>query len=61
MLVLLPLKLNSKPQQDSKTLLQVAREAVDAPPLEVFKVRLDGALSKIICKRCPCPGQGGLD
>jgi len=28
-------------------------EAVDAPPLEVFKARLDGALG------CPCPWQRG--
>ena len=27
---------------------RVAREAVDVPSLEVFKVRLDGALSNVI-------------
>jgi len=27
---------------------RLPREAVDAPPLELFKVRLDGALSTLI-------------
>jgi len=34
---------------------RLPREVVAAPSLEVFKGRLDGALSN---GRCPCPWQG---
>ncbi len=37
---------------------RLPREVVDAPSLEVFKDRLDGALSNLSSGRCPCPGQG---
>jgi len=37
---------------------RLPREAVDIP-LEVFKARLDGALSNRSSGRCPCPWQGG--
>ncbi|KAK4824381.1 hypothetical protein QYF61_014041, partial [Mycteria americana] len=40
---------------------RLPREVVDAPSLEVFKIRLDGALSNLSSGRCPCPWQGGLD
>jgi len=36
---------------------KLPREAVDAPSLEVFKARLDGALSNLLSGRCPCPWQ----
>ena len=36
---------------------RLPREVVDAPSLEVFKGRLDGALSNPV--QCPCPWQGG--
>jgi len=39
------------------------REAVDAPSLEVFKARLDGALGSLVYIRCggwwPCLRWGG--
>ena len=34
-------------QDSSKVLAQLLREAVDAPSLEVFKARLDGALGSL--------------
>jgi len=34
------------------------REVVGAPFLEMFKARLDRALSNLICCRCPCSLQG---
>lgn len=30
-----------------------------SPSLEVFKSRLDMALSNLVYGSCPCPGQGG--
>ncbi|KAK4812297.1 hypothetical protein QYF61_014083 [Mycteria americana] len=36
-------------------------EAVDAPSLEAFKVRLDGALSNLIQWKMSLPTAGGLD
>jgi len=38
---------------------RLPREVVDAPSLEVFKARLDGALSKWSSGRYSCPGQEG--
>jgi len=39
---------------------RLPREAVDAPYLEIFKARLDGALSNLFWSgRCPCLLQGG--
>jgi len=41
---------------------QAAQRAVDAPPLEVFKARLDGALGNLgqyQTWRWPCPWQRG--
>ena len=40
---------------------RLLREVVDAPSLEVFKARLDGALGNLASGRCPCPWQGGLN
>ena len=40
---------------------RLPREAVDAPSLEVFKVRLDGALSDLISQEMSLPMAGGLD
>ena len=40
---------------------QVAKEAVDAPSLEVFKVRLDGALSNPVWWEVSLPMAGGLE
>ena len=37
---------------------RLPREVVDAPPLEVFKARVDGSLTWS-SGRCPCPWQGG--
>ena len=37
---------------------RLPREAVDVPSLEVFKVRLDRALSNLSGERCPRPWQG---
>jgi len=34
---------------------RLPREAVDVPSLEVFKARLDGALSNLVYGRCLCP------
>jgi len=39
---------------------RLPREVVDAPSLEIFKVRLSGALSDL-SGRCPCSLQGRLD
>ena len=39
---------------------RLPREVVDAPSLEIFKVRLDGALTNLIC-RCPCSLLGGVN
>jgi len=36
---------------------RLPREAVAAPSLAGFKVRLDGAWSNLVCGRCPCPWQ----
>jgi len=38
---------------------RLPREVADARSLEVFKARLDGALSIWSGGRCPCPWQGG--
>ena len=37
---------------------RLPREVVDALSLETLKVRLDGALSNLICCRCSCSLQG---
>jgi len=36
---------------------RLSGEVVDVQSLEVFKVRLDRALSNLIGERCPCPWQ----
>jgi len=36
---------------------RLPRKFVDAPCLEVFKARLDGVLSNLASRRCPCPWQ----
>jgi len=42
-------KFRSIPRKDSgEVLAQAAREAVDAPSLEVFKARVDGALGSLV-------------
>jgi len=38
---------------------RLPREVVDAPSLETFKARLDGALNSLIQLRCPCSLQEG--
>ena len=38
---------------------RLPREVVDAPSLEVFKARLDGALAKLIKWVASLPMQGG--
>jgi len=40
---------------------KLPREAVEAPPLETFKVRLDGALSNLVCLKMSLLTAGGLD
>ena len=40
---------------------QVAREAVDAPSLEVFKARLDGTLGHLIESEMSLSVAGGLE
>ncbi|KAK4831311.1 LOW QUALITY PROTEIN: hypothetical protein QYF61_016800, partial [Mycteria americana] len=40
---------------------RLPREVVDAPSLETFKVRLDGALSNLIWLKMSLPMAGGLD
>ena len=37
------------------------REAVDAPSLEVFNARLDGALSNLVKWEVSLPTSGGLE
>ena len=37
---------------------RLPREAVDAPSLEVFKARLDRALSNLVCWKVPLPMSG---
>jgi len=37
---------------------RLPREAVDAPSLEMFKARLDGALGSLKCAWQPCLQQG---
>ena len=37
------------------------REAVDAPSLEVFKARLDGALGSLVWWEVSLPMAGGLE
>lgn len=37
----------------------MGNETLDAPSLEVLKVRLDGILSNLSCGWCPCPWQSG--
>jgi len=34
---------------------RLPREAVDVPSLEVFKARMDGALSKLVCWKVSLP------
>jgi len=38
---------------------RLPREAVDAPSLEVFKARLDGAFSNLVWREVPLPMAGG--
>ena len=40
---------------------RLPREVVDAPSLEVFKARLDGALSKLVWWKVSLPMAGGLE
>jgi len=40
---------------------RLPRKVVDAPPLEPFKVRLDGALSKLMHLKMSLLTAGGLD
>ena len=40
---------------------RLPREAVDAPSLEVFKARLDGALSSLVWWKVSLPMAGGLE
>jgi len=40
---------------------RLAREAVDAPSLEVFKARLDGALSNLVSWKVSLLMAGGLE
>jgi len=40
--------------------IRLPREAVDAPSLEVFKARLDGALSNLFYCKVPLPMAGGV-
>ena len=40
---------------------RLPREAVDAPFLEVFKARLDGALSNLVLWKVSLPMAGGLE
>jgi len=40
---------------------RLPREAVDAPSLEVFKARLDGALSNLVQWKVSLPMAGGLE
>ena len=40
---------------------RLPREVVDAPSLEVFKARLDGALSNLIWWKVSLPMAGGLN
>ena len=37
---------------------RLLRQTVDAPSLEAFKARLNGAVSKRVSGRCPCLQQG---
>jgi len=37
------------------------REAVDAPSLEVFNARLDGALSSLVWWKASLPMKGGFE
>jgi len=39
---------------------RLPREAVEAPPLETFKARLDGPLSSLICLKMSLLTAGGL-
>jgi len=40
---------------------RLPREVVDTPSLEVFKVKLDGALKNLIQWKMPLPMTGALD
>lgn len=40
---------------------RVPREAVEAPPLKVFKAGLDGALSSLVYWKVPLPTAGRLE
>jgi len=40
---------------------RLPREVVDTPPLETFKIRLDGALSNLIQLKMSLLTEGGLD
>ncbi|KAK4825819.1 hypothetical protein QYF61_002942, partial [Mycteria americana] len=51
---------NSSAVRSSRTEYILLREVVDAPSLETFKVRLDGALSNLIELKMSLPFAGGL-
>jgi len=40
---------------------RLPKEVVDAPSLQVFKARLDGALSNPVWWKLPLPTAGGLE
>jgi len=40
---------------------RLPREAVDAPSLEVFKIRLEGAWSNLVWWKVSLPMAGGLE
>lgn len=40
-------------------LVQTVLSQLDAPPLEAFKVRLDGSLTTLVYGRCPCLCRAG--
>jgi len=40
---------------------RLPREAVGVPSLEVFKARLDGALSNLVWRKVSLPMAGGLE
>ena len=40
---------------------RLPREAVDAPSLEAFKARMDGAVSNLVYREVSLPTAGGLE